>query len=318
MRRSFVFLLLLASLALGGCTALQGLLGGLVNDPPKAVADAQPTSGQAPLEVRFDASYSRDDQAIATYFWDFGDPNDVSTGEEPMSAHTYRLPGTYVAKLTVIDREGVLDSTQVAIKVENAVPVAAFSLSSDAPLAGEPVQVDASASHDPNGTIEDYDWDFGDGTTAVGPTAAHAYSKEGYAVITLTITDNAGATSLLRKGLNVQTQGATCGEDTSGGSCGGSGSSVPKAVISGLPGCTGITVGRNLHLDGSGSFGGVGGIVAYQWDFGDGATASGPQVEHTYTVPGRYYVLLTVTDERGNTGKASGACSVMGTGAPQG
>jgi PKD repeat protein len=315
MRRSFVFLLLGAVLALGGC-ALPDLLAGLFNDPPRAVVDAQPTSGQAPLEVKFDASYSRDDRAIATYSWDFGDPADASPDGEAVSAHTYRLPGTYVARLTVIDREGDVDSTRVMIKVENAVPVAAFSLDNDTPLEGEPVHVDASASHDPNGTIEDYDWDFGDGTSAVGDTAAHAYSKEGYVVITLTVTDDAGATSLLRKGLNVQNGGATCGDDTSGGGCGGSGSSIPIAVISGLPGCTGITVGRTLHLDGSGSFGGVGEMVSYQWDFGDGATASGPQVEHAYTVPGRYYVVLTVTDEAGNTGKASGPCAVMGTGAP--
>jgi len=314
MRRSFAFLLLLACLGLGGC-ALPELLAGLFNNPPRAVVDAQPTFGQAPLEVRFDASYSRDDQAIATYSWDFGDPADASTDEEAVSAHTYQLPGTYVAKLTVIDREGDVDSTRVTIKVQNAVPIAAFSLDSDAPLAGEAVHVDASASHDPNGTIEDYDWDFGDGTSAVGLTAAHVYSKEGYVVITLSVTDNAGATSLLRKGLNVQNGGGTCGGGSSSGGCGGTGSSVPVAVISGLPGCTGISVGRSLHLDGSGSFGGVGGIAAYQWDFGDGATASGPDVEHTYTVPGRYHVVLTVTDQEGNTGKASGPCSVMGTGA---
>jgi len=45
----------------------------------------------------------------------------------------------------------------------------------------------------------------------------------------------------------------------------------------------------------------AGQLVAWQWDFGDGATAEGEQVAHTYEAPGDYRFTLTVTDRRGVT-----------------
>lgn len=40
-------------------------------------------------------------------------------------------------------------------------------------------------------------------------------------------------------------------------------------------------------------------IVKYEWVFGDGHTATGPDPDHTYASPGTYTVKLTVTDEKG-------------------
>jgi PKD repeat protein len=45
-------------------------------------------------------------------------------------------------------------------------------------------------------------------------------------------------------------------------------------------------------------------ITSYEWDFGDGGTASGYAVNHTYTKVGTYDVMLTVKNERGRTGTA--------------
>jgi BNR repeat-containing family member/Concanavalin A-like lectin/glucanases superfamily/PKD domain len=42
-------------------------------------------------------------------------------------------------------------------------------------------------------------------------------------------------------------------------------------------------------------------ITAWNWDFGDGATASGPEVTHHYGQPGRYFPTLTVVDNGGAT-----------------
>lgn len=42
-----------------------------------------------------------------------------------------------------------------------------------------------------------------------------------------------------------------------------------------------------------------GGPVTFAWDFGDGATAVIPDLEHTYSAPGLYPVTLTVTDDEG-------------------
>ena len=42
--------------------------------------------------------------------------------------------------------------------------------------------------------------------------------------------------------------------------------------------------------------------VSYEWKFGDGKTARGETVTHTYTRAGTYQVTLTVTDSAGRSG----------------
>jgi PKD domain-containing protein/beta-propeller repeat-containing protein/all-beta uncharacterized protein/S-layer family protein len=57
----------------------------------------------------------------------------------------------------------------------------------------------------------------------------------------------------------------------------------------------------DVTFDGSASTDSDGGtIVSYAWDFGDGSTATGAVVSHTYTQPGLYYATLKVTDNEGN------------------
>lgn len=51
-----------------------------------------------------------------------------------------------------------------------------------------------------------------------------------------------------------------------------------------------------VHLDGSGSYDPDGEISGYQWDFGDGTSANGATVQHTYAAAGQYTVRLTVVD----------------------
>ena len=51
-----------------------------------------------------------------------------------------------------------------------------------------------------------------------------------------------------------------------------------------------------LQFDGSNSSEGEGPLVTYHWDFGDGHTGLGIDVNHTYTATGIYLVSLTVTD----------------------
>jgi PKD repeat protein len=57
-----------------------------------------------------------------------------------------------------------------------------------------PVQLDGSGSSDPDGTIESYDWDFGDGVSGTGEKPVHTYISEGEYTVKLTVTDDEEAT----------------------------------------------------------------------------------------------------------------------------
>ena len=52
------------------------------------------------------------------------------------------------------------------------------------------------------------------------------------------------------------------------------------------------------------------GVATYGWDFGDGSTASGDKVSHTYAAPGTYMVTITAIDGAGNAGTTSRAVDV--------
>lgn len=55
---------------------------------------------------------------------------------------------------------------------------------------------DGSSSSDSDGSIVSYDWDFGDGSTATGVAPNHTYAAAGDFTVTLTVTDNEGATDI--------------------------------------------------------------------------------------------------------------------------
>ncbi len=99
----------------------------VVNTPPTAYFTASPMSGQAPLEVDFDALGSSDiDGSIASYSWDFGDSK---TGDVEKLTHTYKTPGKYYPTLTVTDNLGLSNTFSSEISV-SAFPTLSVSLAS--------------------------------------------------------------------------------------------------------------------------------------------------------------------------------------------
>src|SRR5918994_3239866 len=71
--------------------------------------------------------------------------------------------------------------------------------------------------------------------------------------------------------------------------------------------CTGLT----CTAEGAGSSDSDGTIESYRWDFGDGTTAGGSSVQHTYTTPGSYTISLTVTDDDGASDTAARAIALI-------
>lgn len=63
--------------------------------------------------------------------------------------------------------------------------------------------------------------------------------------------------------------------------------------------------GSSVLFDGSGSISGIAGIESYEWEFGDGGTATGATATHTFASPGTYTVTLTLEDGYGLSSSAS-------------
>ncbi len=90
------------------------------NEPPVAVLQADKTSGEAPLEVAFDASGSSDaDGTIADYSWNF---SDGTTGSGSQVSHTFADTGRFVVQLTVTDNEGASSTAEQEIVVTQPAP----------------------------------------------------------------------------------------------------------------------------------------------------------------------------------------------------
>ncbi len=233
----------------------------------------------ANTQVLFDGSQSWDvDGVVNSFLWDFGD-GVLGGGAKP--THIYAEPGIYPVKLVITgDPAGTCDDTNTAelsVTVKES-PESSFTGPSVVSV-GEVAAFDGSASKDIGGKIVSWYWDFGDGNSATGMTAEHAYRKSGQYAVKLTIkTDTVSECNTVTAENTVVVNApplAAAGEDKFVG--------TDEIVI----------------FDGSGSSDPDGSIVSYEWNFGDGETASGVQARHLYRNGGQYPVTLKVTDDTG-------------------
>lgn len=152
-------------------------------------------SGPSPRTATFDASATTA-SAPATFEWDFGDG---SGGTGPTPSHVYSQPGAYAASLKVTDANGLTRTETEQVIVEsptNQAPTAAFTaFAPNQNVTNGALHVSAEGSSDSDGVVQSHQWDFGDATTASGPTAVHMYAAPGPKTVTLTVTDNQGASS---------------------------------------------------------------------------------------------------------------------------
>jgi large repetitive protein len=251
----------------------------VVAAPPNQPPTAAFISSVNNLAASFDGSGSGDvDGTIASYAWDFGDG---ATGTGLTTSHTYATGGDHTVTLTVTDNQGATGTVShiVTTVVPNQPPTAAFSFSANNLNAS----FDGSGSGDVDGTVASYAWNFGDGATATGETTAHLYTVAGTYQVTLTVTDNQGATGTLTQAVTVLAA-----------------NQLPTAAF------TSSVNNLTVSFDGHTSVDPDGTIVSYAWDFGDGSTGVGQTATHTYAAAGNYPIVLTVTDNRGGIGTASG------------
>ncbi len=143
---------------------------------------------------------------------------------------------------------------------------------------GVAVEFDGSGSSDPDGTIVSYAWDFGDGSTSTDESPTHTYTSAGTFDVTLTVTDDGGATD---------TDQVTATISASG--------NLPPVVDPGGPYTGGV--GQPISFDASNTFDPDGDPLIFMWVFARGTPpVFGETATHTWDAAGDYTVILTVTD----------------------
>ncbi|HDP96315.1 MAG TPA: PKD domain-containing protein, partial [Euryarchaeota archaeon] len=233
-----------------------------INYSPVAVMSITPSPAYTDMMVTFDGSGSYDpDGTVVDWMWDFGDGM-TDSGE--VVYHAYGVPGMYTVTLTVYDELGADNSaTEVLEVLTNEKPVAVIVADKTTAMVGEMITLDGTQSYDPDGTIASYAWNLGDGTTDSSDIVMKSYGMPGTYVVTLVVTDNLGALSdPVSVTLTIEAP-----------------PEPPVAVIAGPS--TG-NQGVELTFDGSGSYDPDGMIMSWDWDFGDGAIASGTVVTHAF------------------------------------
>jgi PKD repeat protein len=263
----------------------------------KALPDANPRSGLAPLTVTFTSNAQIDSGVIVTYRWDFqGDGIfDVSEPGPRSYTFTFTKAGTYNAVLEVVNDQGQTARASIAITVMNSPPSAtAFASPTNGP---GPLTVQFTASAKGiSGTITKYEWDFnGSGkytySSATTGNTSFIYTSKGTYTAALRVTDDQGSTTVVSGNSTTVRVGAT---------------GTPTSVITAPKPPVTATAPATISFDGMGRVGQLGNqIVRYQWDFGDGSnpysSTTSAATTHTYASPGLYTAKLDVTDNKNQT-----------------
>jgi PKD repeat protein len=204
----------------------------------------------------------------------------------PGSNFSYTTPvlpaGNYQVRVRAIDQHGLVTLTPsvrnvvVSIPADNAKPVAVLKKSCTANVC----DFDAKSSTDENAPTLTYAWNFGNGSTGVGPNPKKTYTTSGTFTVTLTAKDEWGVLSA------PVTTTVTIAEPA--------GNAAPTPVIQ-TPSCSGLT----CNFSGVGTTDpNTGDAITYAWNFDDTAnnTAAGAATSHVFSAPGTYTVTLTATD----------------------
>lgn len=239
--------------------------------------------------------------------WDFGDGSvapfvSLTAGREV--SHTFSRSGTFNVSVHLFSDRDYVNNTParliasatlpVTVLGPNTPPIADFIIQDVAPADATDTAVtkrfSATISRDPDGLINSYRWDFGDGTTGEGQIVNHSYTRTGRFVVLLTVTDDRGAQATATRTVLINLL------------------PVPRFSFD-FSGADQLTV----DFDAGASTDPDGMITQFRWNFGDNTPEGfGVTVSHTYAVPDDYTVTLTVTDDFGQVVSTSEVVTVNG------
>jgi YVTN family beta-propeller protein len=240
------------------------------NAPPTAAFTSNTTGGYAPLTVQFNDTSSG--AGITQWQWAFSDGT-ISSARN--ATHTFAIAGTYTVTLTVTNDGGSSTTPVSYITVTNPIPSVSFTsnkTSGNAPLSIRFNDTSTGAG------ITSWQWDFGDTTgNSTDRNPAHTYATVGTYTVMLTVTNDGGSNT------SVKTNYVTVHNET------------PNARFTAdrTSGNAPLTIAFTDASTGNG-------IMAWQWNFGDGSTSTEQSPVHNYAQAGTYTVMLTVTNDGGS------------------
>jgi PKD repeat protein len=153
---------------------------------------------------------AQDNAAGFAYNWTVTkDGASFGTGSTAAFSFTPNDEGTYVATLQATDDGNMTGTTSVTITGSNVAPSANITSISWTPQLVLTVNqsVDFAGTFTDPGTLDTHTtgWNFGDGATSSGLSAAHSYSAAGTYTVTFTVTDDDNGVGQATTTVTVQT-----------------------------------------------------------------------------------------------------------------
>jgi len=192
---------------------------------------------------------------VASYNWNFGNG---STGNGQTVSHNYASPGTYYYNLVTTGVNGCTSTFNGTVVIERT-PVAGF-LSSNG-CTDQPLDFYDNST----GSVVNYDWNFGNGTSNVAnPT--NVFTQPGTYPVVLTVSTGQGCSD----------------------------SHVQNVTINQTPDATWISNNMGVNQVQFSLFSPTNG-ASYLWSFGDGTSSNQPTPLKNYAQAGTYYVCVSVS-----------------------
>jgi len=266
-----VYTVNLTTISANGCSASTSGLAEVITGP---IADFTLPDGPDFCVNDLLAPVNNSSGPIATYTWDFGEGTN-SNMFEPNFA--YSTEGAFTVTLTVATADNCANTYQRDVVV-NPIPQVDFSASPA--CFGEGTQF-TDLSSVTTGTINGWEWDFGDGSNVnYSQNAAHTYNSYGGFTVQLIGLTAVGCRDTVMHAVYVNP--------------------TPEVTISAESVCEGLPssfVNSTVPNDGT--------IANWAWDFGDGQVGVGAQVAHQYASYGAYIVNLVAVTDGGCVGTGS-------------
>ncbi|HEY4800356.1 MAG TPA: PKD domain-containing protein, partial [Bacteroidia bacterium] len=232
---------------------------------PKPIASFTVLTNCSLDSVYFTSTSTISSGNIVSYNWNFGDAS-TSTVQNPV--HKYASTGTYVVTLNVTSDSGCTATVSDTVKFVRGI-FAGFTSAGDCKF--------EYAFHDtsfvPAGdSIIKWQWSFGDGGTDTVKNPVHTYTASGTYSVFLTVTTAGGCSRTVSNSLVI----------------------LPHAIADFTPKEGTYYMGYEINFTDHSS-----NAVSWHWNFGDGASDTIADPQHTYTVQGTMDVMLVVTNSVG-------------------